>query len=208
MIRYLASFAAAALLVGLAWPASAQPVPAQPTTAGSAPQDIRLGLITRKPPPPPTYTFDPIPEDEGFAGAQVALRENNTTGAFTGRRFTLDEAALEEGESPVGAARKMVEGGAAFLAVSLPADETLAVADAVKDRALVFNVGCRRRPAARGRLPREPVPRRPEPGHARRRARPVPRLQALAQGVPHRRAATAPTSFTRRPCGGRRRSSG
>jgi ABC transporter substrate binding protein (PQQ-dependent alcohol dehydrogenase system) len=141
MIRYLASFAAAALLVGLAWPASAQPVPAQPTTAGSAPQDIRLGLIKRKPPPPPTYTFDPIPEDEGFAGAQVALRENNTTGAFTGRRFTLDEAALEEGESPVSAARKMVEGGAAFLAVSLPADETLAVADAVKDRALVFNVG-------------------------------------------------------------------
>ena len=136
MVRNLASWAAAALLVGLAGP-----TPAKQAPAGAPPQEVRFGIIRRNPPPPPTYTFDPIPEDEGFAGARVALRENNTTGAFTGRRFTLDEAALEEGQSPVDAARKMVEGGAAFLAVSLPADETLAVADTVKDRALVFNVG-------------------------------------------------------------------
>ena len=141
MIRNLASLAVAAWLVALAGSAPAQPAPAQPSTAGAAPQEIRLGLIKRKAPPPPTYTFDPVPEDEGFAGARVALRENNTTGAFTGRRFTLDEAALDEGESPADAARKMVEGGTAFLAVSLPADETLAVADAVKGRAIVFNVG-------------------------------------------------------------------
>ena len=87
MVRNLASWAAAALLVGLAGP-----TPAKQAPAGAPPQEVRFGIIRRNPPPPPTYTFDPIPEDEGFAGARVALRENNTTGAFTGRRFTLDEA--------------------------------------------------------------------------------------------------------------------
>lgn len=131
------SLTTAAFVAGLAASAVAQQAPG----VGAAPQEIRVGFIKRKAAPPPTYTFDPIPDDEGSAGAQVALRENNTTGAFTGRRFALDEAALDEGESPVDAARRMVDGGAAFLAVSLPPDETLAVADAVKDRALVFNVG-------------------------------------------------------------------
>ena len=131
------SLATAALVAGLAASAVAQQAPG----VGAPPQEIRVGFIKRKAAPPPTYTFDPAPDDEGLAGAQVALRENNTTGAFTGRRFVLDEAALEDGEPPAEAARRMVDGGAAFLAVNLPADDLLAVAEAVKDRALVFNVG-------------------------------------------------------------------
>ena len=72
-------------------------------------------MIARKPPPPPTFSFDAVPEDEGFAGARVAIKENNTTGAFTGRRYVLDEAPLKEGEPPAETARKLIEGGAGFL---------------------------------------------------------------------------------------------
>ncbi|HEX2727495.1 MAG TPA: ABC transporter substrate-binding protein [Beijerinckiaceae bacterium] len=102
---------------------------------------VRIGILGRKPPPPPTFAFNAVPEDEGFAGARVAIRENQTTGAFTRQRYELDEAALEDGESPVDAARKLADGGAGLIAVNLPADELLAVADALKDRgAVLFNI--------------------------------------------------------------------
>ena len=110
--------------------------------AQTAPQEIRIGVIARKPPPPPTYSFDPVPEDEGFAGARVATRDNATTGAFTGQRFVLDEVPLAEDESPLEAARKLVDGGAGILVVNLPADELLAVADGLKERdAVIVNIG-------------------------------------------------------------------
>ena len=108
----------------------------------AAPQDIRIGFIARKPPPPSaTYSFDAVPEDEGLAGARLATKDNATTGAFTGQRYALDEVLLDEGASPVEAARKLIDGGAGTLAVNLPADDLLAVADALKDRdAVVFNI--------------------------------------------------------------------
>ena len=103
---------------------------------------MRIGILARKPPPPPTFTFNAVPEDEGFAGARVAIRENQTTGAFTGQRYMLDEAALDEDDSPVAAAQKLVEGGAGLIAVNLPADELLAVADALKGAdAVLVNIG-------------------------------------------------------------------
>lgn len=106
------------------------------------PQEVHVGLLARKAPPPPTFSFDAVPEDEGFAGARVAIRENDTTGAFMGQRYILDEATIEDVESPIAAAEKLVEGGAAFIAVNLPADELVAVADALKERnVLLFNIG-------------------------------------------------------------------
>ncbi|MCG7393803.1 ABC transporter substrate-binding protein [Microvirga sp. ACRRW] len=103
--------------------------------------DIRIALITRQPSPPPLYEFDPVPENEGIAGGQLAIRDNNTTGQFTGHRYILEEEALEEGQDAVAAARSRVASGVGFLAINLPADELLAIADALKDENVVlFNV--------------------------------------------------------------------
>src|SRR5215207_2739096 len=74
-----------------------------------AAQEVRIGLLARKTPPPPTFSFDATPKDEGFAGARAAINDNDTTGAFTGQRYVLDEVSLEEDESPVAAARRLVE---------------------------------------------------------------------------------------------------
>ena len=105
------------------------------------PIDIRIALITRQPPPPPLYEFDPVPEDEGIAGARLAVRDNNTTGQFTGHRYALEEETVEEGQDAVAAARSLVGRGVGFLAVNLPADELLAIADALKgENVVLFNV--------------------------------------------------------------------
>jgi ABC transporter substrate binding protein (PQQ-dependent alcohol dehydrogenase system) len=105
------------------------------------PVDIRIALITRQQPQPPLYEFDPVPEDEGLAGGRLAVRDNNTTGQFTGHRYILEEEILEDGQDAVVAARSLVERGVGFLAVNLPAAELLAIADAVKsENAVLFNV--------------------------------------------------------------------
>jgi ABC transporter substrate binding protein (PQQ-dependent alcohol dehydrogenase system) len=106
------------------------------------PGEIRIAYLSRQPPPPPLYDIDAVPEDEGAAGGQLAIRDNNTTGSFTGRRYRQEEAWLQEGEDPVARAKALVAEGIGFLALNLAADELLAVADALKEQDVVlFNVG-------------------------------------------------------------------
>jgi ABC transporter substrate binding protein (PQQ-dependent alcohol dehydrogenase system) len=126
-----------ALLLGLAaLPLAAWWMPAR----AQDPVEIRIGHIGRAIPPKNAYEVDSVPQDEGLAGARMAIRDNNTTGAFTGRKFVLDEAVVDEGESAVEAARSLAEKGAAFIALDLAADDVLAVADALKDRPVtLFN---------------------------------------------------------------------
>lgn len=105
------------------------------------PVEIRIALIARQPPPPPLYEFDSVPEDEGIAGGQLAVRDNNTTGQFTGHRYILEEETLEEGQDAVAAARAVVARGVGFLVVNLDADEVLTIADALKgENVVLFNV--------------------------------------------------------------------
>jgi ABC transporter substrate binding protein (PQQ-dependent alcohol dehydrogenase system) len=70
----------------------------------------------------------------------MAVKDNNTTGRFTKQTYALDEVALTEGKSAVDAARDLVGKGIRYLVLALPADEVLAVADAIKgDGVTVFN---------------------------------------------------------------------
>ena len=122
------AFAQGAVLCAMLRPVMAQAPPAQQAPAA---QEVHIGLLARRTPPPPTFSFDAIPKDEGFAGARAAIKDNDTTGAFTGHRYVLDEVSLEDDESPVAAARRLVERGTGVIAVKLPADELIAVADAL-----------------------------------------------------------------------------
>jgi ABC transporter substrate binding protein (PQQ-dependent alcohol dehydrogenase system) len=106
------------------------------------PIEIRIAYLSRRPPAPPLYEFDPIPEDEGLAGGLLGIRDNNTTGAFTGHRFHLEEGWLQEGENPAEKAWALAESGIGFIAANLPADDLLRVADALKGQGtVVFNIG-------------------------------------------------------------------
>ncbi|WP_199699365.1 ABC transporter substrate-binding protein [Oleomonas cavernae] len=122
------------MAVTTAWPGSSRAQATPPSI------EVRIGLVGHKSQPPALYELDPTPPDEGAAGARLAIEDNNTTGKFTHQRYALDEATLAAGQSAVEAATRLVDGGAGFLILDLPADELLGVADALAARnVILFN---------------------------------------------------------------------
>lgn len=80
-------------------------------------------------------------ENDGVAGARLAIEDNNTTGKFLGQRFALEERRIREGEDPVQAATALAEKNG-FIIADLPADALLKVSDALRERGtLLFNAG-------------------------------------------------------------------
>ncbi|WP_234679731.1 ABC transporter substrate-binding protein [Bradyrhizobium monzae] len=80
-------------------------------------------------------------DNDGVAGAKLAIEDNNTTGKFLNQRFTLEERRIKEGEDVVQAATALAEHNG-FIVTDLPADALLKVADALRDRGtLLFNAG-------------------------------------------------------------------
>lgn len=86
----------------------------------------------------PLSRMDLPPDDLGFAGAEVAVADNNTTGTFMGQEFTLETAAVPR-DGAVAAMEEMIGKGVRFIVTMADADTTLAMADAAGDRALVMN---------------------------------------------------------------------
>jgi ABC transporter substrate binding protein (PQQ-dependent alcohol dehydrogenase system) len=81
------------------------------------------------------------PEDLGIAGAEIALKDNNTTGRFTKQRFTLEAENVPIGADFVPALEKLIDSGHRFILVDAPADVLLQLSDAAKGKdVLLFNV--------------------------------------------------------------------
>lgn len=117
------------------------PVAAQEAAPAIPPSETHIGLIYRPEPAPSSYDAEAVPEDEGVAGARMAVKDNNNTGRFTKQTYVLDEVALDAERKAVDAARDLAGRGIRFLVVALPAAELLAVADAVKEQGVtVFNI--------------------------------------------------------------------
>jgi ABC transporter substrate binding protein (PQQ-dependent alcohol dehydrogenase system) len=76
-------------------------------------------------------------ENNGVAGARLAIEDNNTTGKFLNQHFTLDETRLKAGDDVVKAATTLAEHDG-FIILDLAADEVLKVADALRDRGAVL----------------------------------------------------------------------
>src|SRR5262245_64142256 len=73
--------------------------------------EIRIGYL-RQPEPKTALSLLQVPPDnDGVAGAQVAVDDNNTTGAFLKQRFTLDEVRLKPGEDAAAAALALADRG-------------------------------------------------------------------------------------------------
>jgi ABC transporter substrate binding protein (PQQ-dependent alcohol dehydrogenase system) len=80
-------------------------------------------------------------ENNGVAGARLAIEDNNTTGKFLNQHFTLTETRLKEGDDVAKAATDLADRNGLIIA-DLPADELLKAADALRDRGTVlFNAG-------------------------------------------------------------------
>src|SRR6185503_1828537 len=80
-------------------------------------------------------------ENDGLAGARLAVEDNNTTGKFLNQHFTLEEVRLKDNEDVAKAAVTLAARNG-FVIADLPADDLLKAADALRGRGtLLLNAG-------------------------------------------------------------------
>jgi ABC transporter substrate binding protein (PQQ-dependent alcohol dehydrogenase system) len=76
-------------------------------------------------------------DNDGIAGAHLAIEDNNTTGKFLNQHFTLQEVRIKDGDDVAQAATALAEHNG-FIVADLPADALLKAADALRDRGTVL----------------------------------------------------------------------
>ena len=114
-------------------------VASQAVAAG--PIEIGIGYLGQAGVKSKLSLIDQPAENDGVAGARLAIEDNNTTGRFLNQRFALQEVRLKEGEDVANAATELA-GRNGFIIADLPADALLKAADALRDRGTVlFNAG-------------------------------------------------------------------
>jgi ABC transporter substrate binding protein (PQQ-dependent alcohol dehydrogenase system) len=117
----------------------AQSQPAKPEKQVT---EIKIGYLRAYAPQLALSVLDVPPRDEGVAGAEVAIGDNNTTGSFLGQKFILDLTEVKPDADVVPAFSKMVERGDRFVLADISARQLLSIADIARDNGvLIFNVG-------------------------------------------------------------------
>ena len=145
IFSWLCQALALALLLAVQRPAFAldesKPGAAEPAPSGDV-VTVPIGYLEQEVKRPlPISRLNIPPDDLGVAGAELALKDNNTTGRFTKQQFTLDVDRVPVGDDAVAALEKLVESGHHFILVDAPAKTLLDLADAAKGKdVLLFNV--------------------------------------------------------------------
>ena len=68
-----------------------------------------MGFLLHERPTPPTLSnLDPLPEDEGLAGARLGLAENQKTGRFLKQIYTMEEAVVPRDGDAIAAAEALL----------------------------------------------------------------------------------------------------
>jgi ABC transporter substrate binding protein (PQQ-dependent alcohol dehydrogenase system) len=102
------------------------------------PAEIKLGYLRHAELKQAISLVQTPAENEGAAGAQLAIEDNNTTGRFLNQRFSLEEVRLKEKDDPAAAAHALADRGISLIIADLPPDALLKAADAGRSRGLVF----------------------------------------------------------------------
>jgi ABC transporter substrate binding protein (PQQ-dependent alcohol dehydrogenase system) len=106
------------------------------------PVAIGIGYLRRAGIKPTLSLVEQPAENDGVAGARLAIEDNNTTGRFLNQHFTMEEIRLKEGDDSAKAAIALADRSIGFIIADLPADALLKAADAIRDRGIVlFNAG-------------------------------------------------------------------
>lgn len=150
--RKLSLLASAIVLAAfLSSPSQAQTPPDQPAPAVPGPParnapaatEFAFAVLRQFPQSPPWWNnlVTIPPKDEGVAGAELGVADNNTTGRFLQQTYTIvAQEQVAADEDPMPAFNRLLESGAKFIVIAAPADALLKMADAAKDKnVLLFN---------------------------------------------------------------------
>ena len=112
------------------------------TSASADPVEIKIGYLRGPQPKTIISLIDIPPENNGIAGAQLAINDNNTTGKFLNQRFSLEDVQLNDKDDVAAATSALAARGVSLIIADLPAAALLKAADAAGSRGLLFfNVG-------------------------------------------------------------------
>jgi len=104
--------------------------------------EIRIGYLRAYAPQLALSVLDVPPRDEGVAGANVAIGDNNTTGNFLGQKFSLDVTEVKPDADVVQVFNAMVAKGDRYVLADISAKQLLSIADIARGNGvLIFNVG-------------------------------------------------------------------
>ncbi|MGH7081959.1 MAG: ABC transporter substrate-binding protein [Acetobacteraceae bacterium] len=88
-----------------------------------------------------SYIFTPA-LNNGRAGAEVAIGDNNTTGRFLNQNFALAAVEVPTKDDPVAALRQLIDQGIRLVVTDRPAADVLKLADAGAPHGVtIFNAG-------------------------------------------------------------------
>lgn len=115
---------------------------AVPGSSAGAGATVPIGYLVQEVKRPlPISRLNLPPQDLGVAGAEIALKDNNTTGRFTNQQFVLDVERVPVGGDAIAALERLIASGHHFVLVDAPAATLLKLADAAKGRdVLLFNI--------------------------------------------------------------------
>jgi len=109
-------------------------------TAAAEPLDVKIGYLRRAAHLETIALTQMPPPDDGLAGAQMAVKDNDTTGRFLNQRFSLVDVHLKPDDDPAAAVARLADQGIRLVVADLPADGLLKAADAGKTHGmLIFN---------------------------------------------------------------------
>ncbi|WP_405402338.1 ABC transporter substrate-binding protein [Paracoccus sp. Ld10] len=116
-----------------------------PPVAAQTPDPVQIRAAVMRvdrPGLPPISRLDLMPADLGFAGARLAIEDNDTTGRFMGQDFEAEEIAATPETAPAQMAL-MLDEGIQFIVLLADDATTLSLADQAGDRAMVLNAMAR-----------------------------------------------------------------
>jgi ABC transporter substrate binding protein (PQQ-dependent alcohol dehydrogenase system) len=126
-------------------PASREEAVAPSSQAPAVVQPHRIAIVLARELralPPPLSILDTPPQDEGIAGARLAINDNNTTGRFLQQEFALEVVQNANADELVADVKRRVEAGVTFAIADTSPQTLIALADTLKGRgALIFNAG-------------------------------------------------------------------
>ena len=118
---------AIAILLALSWGARA----VEPT-------EFKVGYLRLLDTRATISLLDMPSDNDGIAGAQLAIVDNNTTEQFLDQRFLLENIRLKAADDLVSAVAAFPERGISIVIADLPADALLKAADAGREQGLLL----------------------------------------------------------------------
>nr|WP_249137358.1 ABC transporter substrate-binding protein [Bradyrhizobium tropiciagri] len=97
---------------------------------GEPSQQLKIGYMWMKPSKIRVSLLDVPADNDGLAGAQLAIDDNATTGQFLNLGFDLVDREVSKGEDPTEAVKELADEGVGMIVTSLDAERLLAVASA------------------------------------------------------------------------------